>query len=96
MPRAATQIFSAEFDAALARLPKNIATLVMEKIDDMGCRLDSFPHYRMTGRNEFRLRVGDYRVITISTCRRTNCPSLRWATGVRCIDRQCRTWWSPH
>lgn len=63
MPGAATQIFSAEFDAALARLPKNIATLVMGKIGDMGRRLDSFPHYRMTGRSEFRLRVGDYRVI---------------------------------
>ena len=63
MPGAATQIFSAEFDAALSRLPKNIATLIMGKIDDMGHRLESFPHYRMTGRNEFRLRVGDYRVI---------------------------------
>jgi mRNA interferase RelE/StbE len=63
MPGAATQIFSAEFDAALVRLPKNIATLIMRKIDDVGRRLDSFPHYRMTGRNEFRLRVGDYRVI---------------------------------
>jgi len=29
----------------------------------MGARLDAFPHYRMSGRNEFRLRVGDYRVI---------------------------------
>jgi mRNA interferase RelE/StbE len=63
MPGAATQIFSAEFDAALARLPKNIAALIVAKIDDMGRRLDSFPHYRMTGRNEFRLRIGDYRVI---------------------------------
>jgi hypothetical protein len=32
-------------------------------MDDMGRRLESFPHYRMTGRNEFRLRVGDYRVV---------------------------------
>jgi mRNA interferase RelE/StbE len=63
MPGAATQIFSAEFDVAFARLPKNIATLVTGKINDMGRRLESFPHYRMTGRNEFRLRVGDYRVI---------------------------------
>jgi len=31
MPGAATQIFSTEFDAALARLPKNIATPVMAK-----------------------------------------------------------------
>ena len=35
----------------------------MAKIGDMGRRLDSFPHYRMTGRSEFRLRVGDYRII---------------------------------
>ncbi len=63
MPGAATQIFSAEFDAAVARLPRNIATLVMAKIGDMGRRLDTFPHYRMTGRSESRLRVGDYRII---------------------------------
>ena len=63
MPGAATQIFSAEFDAALARLPKNVAAVVLGKIDDIGRRLDSFPHYRMTGRGQFRLRVGDYRVI---------------------------------
>lgn len=63
MAGAATQIFSAEFDAALARLPNNVATLVMGKIDDMGRRIDSFPHYRMTGRTEYRLRVGDYRII---------------------------------
>jgi len=44
MPGAATEIFSAEFDAALARLPKNIATTLLGKIDDMGRRLDSFPH----------------------------------------------------
>ena len=30
---------------------------------DDGRRLDSFPHYRMTGGNRFRLRVGDYRII---------------------------------
>jgi mRNA-degrading endonuclease RelE of RelBE toxin-antitoxin system len=63
MPGAATQIFSREFDAMLARLPQNISTLVMEKITVMGSRLDLFPHYHMTGRNEFRLRVGDYRII---------------------------------
>jgi mRNA-degrading endonuclease RelE of RelBE toxin-antitoxin system len=59
----ATQVYSAEFDAALARLPRNIAAVVTGKIDEIGRRLDSFPHYRLTGRREFRLRVGDYRVI---------------------------------
>lgn len=58
-----TQVFSREFDAVLARLPGNIRRLVEDKITEMGSRLLSFPHYRMTGRQEFRLRVGDYRVI---------------------------------
>ncbi len=40
-----------------------IRALILEKITDMGHRLASFPHYRMTGREEYRLRVGDYRVI---------------------------------
>jgi mRNA interferase RelE/StbE len=60
---AATQVFSREFDVALARVPENISALILGKITDMGLRLESFPHYRMTGRTEFRLRVGDYRVI---------------------------------
>jgi mRNA interferase RelE/StbE len=29
----------------------------------MGLRLASFHHYRMTGGNRYRLRVGDYRII---------------------------------
>jgi hypothetical protein len=36
MPGAATHVFSAEFDAALARLPQNVAALVMTKIGGMG------------------------------------------------------------
>jgi mRNA interferase RelE/StbE len=63
MPGAATQVFSREFDVVLARVPDNISALILGKITDMGWRLETFPHYRMTGRTEFRLRVGDYRVI---------------------------------
>ncbi len=63
MPGAATQVFSREFDAVLARVPENISALILGKITEIGGRLDSFPHYRMTGRAEFRLRIGDYRVI---------------------------------
>ena len=55
--------FSREFDAALARVPGNISALILGKITEMGQRLESFPHYRMTRRSEFRLRVGDYRMI---------------------------------
>lgn len=63
MARAATQVFSREFDAVMDRVPPNIGTLIVDKITEMGRRLESFPHYRMTGRSECRLRVGDYRVI---------------------------------
>ena len=63
MPGLATQIFSSEFDATLNRIPSQIREIILEKITAMGGRLESFPHYRMTGRNEFRLRVGDYRII---------------------------------
>jgi mRNA interferase RelE/StbE len=36
---------------------------VLRKIDDMGARLEAFPHQRLQGRAEFKLRVGDYRVL---------------------------------
>ncbi len=63
MPRWATQIFSREFDALLNGIPAKLRELSLAKISEVGTRLDSFPHYRMTGRDEFRLRVGDYRII---------------------------------
>ena len=63
MSGAATQRFSREFDAALARLLAATQAVVPEKITAMGLQLDRFPHYRMTGREEYRLRVGDYRII---------------------------------
>ncbi len=33
------------------------------RINEMGLRLSTFPHRRLTGINRFRLRIGDYRVI---------------------------------
>jgi len=33
------------------------------KVDEMGTRLESFPHQRLQGRAEFKLRVGNYRVL---------------------------------
>ena len=63
MPGWATQIFSREFDTALIKIPAQVRELPLTKITEMGSRLESFPHYRMTGRSEFRLRVGDYRII---------------------------------
>jgi mRNA interferase RelE/StbE len=63
MAGAATQVYSREFDAVLDRLPGDVGTLIEEKITSMGSRLESFPHYRLSSRSEFRLRVGDYRII---------------------------------
>jgi hypothetical protein len=48
MPGAATQVFSREFDTALARVPSNVSALMLAKITEMGRRLESFPHYRIT------------------------------------------------
>jgi mRNA-degrading endonuclease RelE of RelBE toxin-antitoxin system len=63
MNGAATQIASSEFDNDFFRLPQQIQALVQKKIDSISLRLSSFPHYRMTGSDRYRLRVGDYRVI---------------------------------
>ena len=63
MNGAATQVFAREFDHDFFKLPAAIQKLVQQKIDSMGLRLEHFPHYRMTGSTDYRLRVGDYRVI---------------------------------
>jgi mRNA interferase RelE/StbE len=63
MNGAATQIASREFDAAFAALPPRVQEMIQRKIDIMGLRLAIFPHYRMTGSDKYRLRIGDYRVI---------------------------------
>ena len=63
MNGAATQIASREYDDDFFRLSPQLQTFVQRKIDAMGLRLTTFPHYRMTGSNKYRLRAGDYRVI---------------------------------
>ena len=63
MNGAATQIASREFDGDFSRLPPQIQTLVQRKVDSMGLRLATFQHYRMTGSDKYRLRIGDYRLI---------------------------------
>jgi mRNA interferase RelE/StbE len=32
-------------------------------VDELGRRLETWPHERLKGRPEFKLRVGDYRVL---------------------------------
>jgi mRNA interferase RelE/StbE len=60
---AALQIGYTTFDAAFFKLPPNVRSRIEAKIDEMGLRLKTFPHYRMKGHNRYRLRVGDHRII---------------------------------
>ncbi len=60
---AALQIWSPTFSRAFDDLPPSVRPVVQEKVDDMGTRLEMFPHQRLQGRPEFKLRVGDYRVL---------------------------------
>lgn len=54
-----SQVFCRKFDP----LPASIREAILNKVDDMGRRLGSFPHERLTSRTECKLRVGDYRVL---------------------------------
>ncbi len=60
---AALQVYYTRFDAAFFKLPAQVRTRIESRLDDMGLRLATFPHHRLTGSNRYRLRVGDYRII---------------------------------
>jgi mRNA interferase RelE/StbE len=60
---AALQIYHTAFDATFFKLPADARSRIEMKIDEMGRRLNSFPHHHLTGTNRYRLRVGDYRII---------------------------------
>ena len=60
---AALQIWSPTFSRAFDGLPAPVRAAVRKKVDEMGERLEAFPHKRLQGRPEFKLRVGDYRVL---------------------------------
>lgn len=60
---AALQVYYTPFDAAFFKLPPRVRVRIESRIDEMGLRLGSFAHHRLTGSNRYRLRVGDYRVI---------------------------------
>jgi mRNA interferase RelE/StbE len=59
----ALQVYLSGFDTGFHRLPVEIQRRIEAKIDEMGARLEDYPHYRMTGVNRYRMRVGDYRII---------------------------------
>ncbi len=60
---AALQIWSATYSKSFDALPTAVRADVQRKVDEMGTRLENFPHQRLQGRPEFKLRVGDYRVL---------------------------------
>lgn len=60
---AALQIWSSTFSRAFDALPPSVRSIVQSKIDEMGTRLETFSHQRLQGRPEYKLRVGDYRVL---------------------------------
>ena len=60
---AALQIWSLTFSKAFDDLPTAVRETIQCKIDEMGARLDNFPHQRLQGRPESKLRVGNYRVL---------------------------------
>ena len=59
----ATEIYAREFDSVFFKLPQRVRDAIENKIHQLGSRLADYPHQRLTGRAEYRLRVGDYRVI---------------------------------
>jgi len=59
----ALQIWSPVFCRHFDRLPPGIQADITHKVDELGKRLNNWPHDRLQGRPEFKLRVGDYRVL---------------------------------
>lgn len=60
---AATQMCAPAFDRRFFNLPPGMQEQIQNRLDELGCNLRGFPHYRMQGVEAFRLRVGDYRII---------------------------------
>ncbi len=59
----ATEIYSREFDSIFLRLSPHLQNRIEARIRELGRHLEDFPHCRLQGRTEFRLRVGDYRIV---------------------------------
>jgi mRNA interferase RelE/StbE len=60
---AALQVWSHIFCRRYDALPVAVQEAIQRRVDEMGQWLESYPHHRLTGRGECRLRVGDYRVL---------------------------------
>jgi len=58
----ATQVYSPAFDEVFFGLPASVRAKIEAKIRELGRTLELYPHHRLQGRREYRIRVGDYRV----------------------------------
>jgi len=58
----ANEIYAREFDSVFFKLPLQVREAIESKIHQLGSRLADYPHQRLTGRNEYRLRAGHYRM----------------------------------
>jgi mRNA-degrading endonuclease RelE of RelBE toxin-antitoxin system len=61
--RQATEVYSKEFDRVFLALSLALRQRIEVRIRDLGSRLETYPHLRLQGREEFKLHVGDYRII---------------------------------
>jgi mRNA-degrading endonuclease RelE of RelBE toxin-antitoxin system len=59
----ALQIWSHVFCRHFDPLPLGVQQDITRKVDELGRHLDTWPHNRLKGRTEFKLRVGHYRVL---------------------------------
>ena len=59
----ATEVYAREFDSIFLKLSLRLRDPIETKIHDLGARLSTYSHHRLKGRSEYRLRVGDYRII---------------------------------
>ena len=55
---AATRIYSPEYEFDSAALPRKMQEQIEKKLHEMGLRLAEYPHYRLTGSTQCRLRAG--------------------------------------
>jgi mRNA interferase RelE/StbE len=60
---AATQVYYASFDVVFFKLPPVLRARIERKIDEIGSRLQAYPHHRLKGSTRYRARIGDYRII---------------------------------
>jgi mRNA interferase RelE/StbE len=60
---AATRIYSPGYDAEFWALPAGLQARIESKLDSLGGQLSEFPHHRLKSSPDYRLRIGDYRII---------------------------------